>query len=482
MIESLRGLGYTTASALADIIDNSITAGATQVSVTFSWDTDKTTVAILDNGRGMNEAELDSAMRLGEKSPLDHRDTSDLGRFGFGLKTASFSQARRLTVSSKSEQNPIFTLRWDLDLLESSTDDGWHLYEGAHPGSEMLLSPLTSQSKGTLVLWENLDRIVTDGFGPDDLTALMEKVRQHLAMTFHRYLGGDAPRLVIRLNGRSIAPWDPFMTDHPSKAWAPGPVELGSGSSVEVECHVLPHKDRLSEAEYADAGGPEGWITQQGFYLYRNERLLVSGGWLGLGRAWVNDESHKLARIRLDIPNWEDADWKIDIRKSTARPPLKYRPALTRLAEETRERARRVFVYRGQPAKAVGGNPVEAVWQMKRTKTSFRYTISREHPAVRQLAEQSPHATRNIEALLRVIEETVPVQRIWLDTAEEKTPPVNSFAEEPSSEITAVLGIMYRSLRTKTGLTAEEARARLLRTEPFHLYPALVGALPDVPN
>ena len=117
-----------------------------------------------------------------------------------------------------------------------------------------------------------------------------------------------------------------------------------------MQCHVLPHKDQLTAQQEQSAAGPDGWTAQQGFYVYRNARLLVAGSWLGLGqgRSWTKEEAHRLARIRLDLPNSVDRDWKIDIRKSIARPPAAIRARLGRLAEDTRRRARDVFAHRGQ--------------------------------------------------------------------------------------------------------------------------------------
>ena len=142
MVESLRGLGYSTATALADIVDNSIAADATIVDLQFEWDDARSWISVLDNGRGMNAAELDSAMRLGELNPLEARASTDLGRFGLGLKTASFSQARRLTVASRKIGGDVECLRWDLDLLANPDDEGWHLYEGPDPSSRDLLNPI----------------------------------------------------------------------------------------------------------------------------------------------------------------------------------------------------------------------------------------------------------------------------------------------------------------------------------------------------
>lgn len=198
MIEALRGLGYNTATALADIIDNSISAGARKVDVIFHWRESDSYIVVRDNGCGMSAVELDVAMRLGVKNPLTKRSGYDLGRFGLGLKTASFSQCRRLTVSSKKE-GVTTILRWDLDILAASTDDGWYLLEGADPRSQEALAQAEPESNGTVVLWDVLDRIVTSGYGEKDFLNLMDGVEQHLGMVFHRFLEGGLPDLLSRL-------------------------------------------------------------------------------------------------------------------------------------------------------------------------------------------------------------------------------------------------------------------------------------------
>lgn len=481
MIEALRGLGYSAGTALADLIDNSIAAGADQVDLQFDWSSRASRVTIRDNGHGMNEAELDRAMRLGERSPLDDRAAHDLGRFGLGLKTASFSQCRRLTVASRRTGSLIECLRWDLDVLAASPDDGWYLLEGPAPGSERFVDHLTESAHGTMVLWEQLDRLVTPGSTEQDFLNLIDRVERHLAMVFHRYLGGPRPRLRLRINGRDVAPWDPFLSGH-SATWS-SPVETlpTSVGAIEVQCHVLPHKDRLSQQEHDSAAGPDGWTAQQGFYVYRNERLLVAGSWLGLGqgRSWTKEEAHRLARIRLDIPNSADADWKIDIRKSTARPPVAIRERLTRLAEDTRERARRVFAHRGRAIRARDGQPLVQAWRVEHFKGGMRYRIDELHPAVKAVLDDAGDLAPTIRAMLRVVEETLPVQRIWLDTAEAKETPRTGFSGDPPGEVSSVLEVMFRNLVRRKGLSPAYARQQLLQTEPFHNYPDLVAALPD---
>lgn len=482
MIEALRGLGYSTATALADIIDNSIAAGAGRVDVQFSWSGQNSTVTVLDDGNGMNETELDMAMRLGERNPLEERASHDLGRFGLGLKTASFSQCRRLTVASL-KAGLTSCLHWDLDVLAASDDDGWHLIEGPAEGSESRLELLAGQTHGTLVLWEKLDRIVTAGFTEQDFLDLVDRVEQHLAMVFHRFLAGPRPRLHLFLNGQPVKPWDPFLASHPA-TWS-SPVERinAEGGTVEIQCHVLPHKDRLDGDEHASAEGPDGWTAQQGFYVYRNERLLVAGGWLGLGRgrSWTKEEAHRLARIRLDIPNSADAEWKIDIRKSTARPPVSIRERLTRLAEDTRERARRVFAHRGQAVRTANGAPLVQAWRAEHFKDGVRYRIDTDHPAVRAVLDDAGPLEPQVRAMLRVIEETIPVQRIWLDTTEARETPRTGFAGEPPAEVISILDVVYRNMVMRKGLSPEHARQRLLGTEPFNNYPELVAGLPDTP-
>ena len=477
------GLHHTLVTAVADIIDNSIAAGADAVDVHFHWQADRSWISIRDNGSGMGKDALFSAMRLGDRNPLDTRASSDLGRFGLGLKTASFSQARRLTVQS-SDGLETDCLRWDLDLLASAKDDGWFLQSGPAEGSEPLLPAFAAGETGTLVLWEVLDRIVTPGFRDKDFLDLIDVIERHLAMVFHRFLGGSRPRLKIQLNGQRVEPWDPFLSTHPA-TWS-SPVERlqAPGGMIEVQCHVLPHKDRLEQDVHDRAAGPDGWTAQQGFYVYRNERLLLAGNWLGLGRgrAWTKEEAHRLARIRIDISNSADHDWKIDIRKSVARPPVVLRDRLVRLAEDTRERARRVFAHRGKPVRKAGDPPAAQAWRADHFKGGIRYRIDMAHPAVQAVMDLAGDLEPMIKAMLRTLEETIPVQRIWLDTAEAKETPRTGFAGSPKAEVMEVLRPIYRNMILRKGMSPEAARQRLKTMEPFDAFPAFVDGLPDDPT
>lgn len=483
MVEALRGLGYSTPTALADIVDNSIAAKASSVDIFFTWAGSLSNICLLDNGCGMDDQLLELAMRLGQKNPLDVRDVNDLGRFGLGLKTASFSQCRRLTVASK-KNGVVSCLRWDLDVLASNPNGEWTLLEGAAIDSEQLLRRLDSISSGTLVIWELLDRIITPNFTEQDFLDLVDKVESHLGMVFHRFIDGSSSKFTITINGQPIKAWDPFLSDNPA-TWSSPPETINTvNGSVKIRCFVLPHKDRLDPETHESAGGPDGWTAQQGFYVYRNKRLLVAGGWLGLGRgrSWTKEEPHRLARIRLDIPNTADALWEIDVRKSKARPPVAIRDRLTRIAEDTRDRARRVFAHRGQPIRTSGGAQVDEVWRVDHFNGGVRYRIDKNHPAVKALLDEIVGTPIEVDliTMLRIIEETIPVQRIWLDTAEAKETPRTGFAGDPPSEVTSIVMVMYKNMVQRKGFSIELAKAQLLKTEPFNKYPELVNNLPDI--
>lgn len=480
MIEALRGLGYNTATALADIIDNSIAAKATTIKLDFYWNSEASCIRILDDGTGMDDYELDRAMRLGEINPLTERSSGDLGRFGLGLKTASFSQCRKLSVASR-KNNAVECLRWDLDVLSKSKDDGWYLLEGIEKKSEKLFKDLNALEHGTLVLWQILDRIVTPGFTEQNFLNLIDRCEDHLAMVFHRFLEGLKPQIRILINGMPVKPWNPFLENR-SSTWSSPEVTIKTENGiVKVKGYVLPHRDKMDSKEFEYAGGADGWTAQQGFYVYRNKRLLVAGSWLGLGqgRAWTKEESHRLARIRLDIPNSADAEWKLDIRKSTARPPVAIRAKLAKIADDVRDKARKVYAHRGSYVTKNSGGPLIQAWQAEYNSGSMRYRIDRKHPSVKSLLDDAGDLKLQIEAMLKVIEETVPVQKIWLDTAEGKDVLRTGFSGDAPKEIMDVLDVIYRSLVLRKGMSPDLAKAQLLRTEPFQNFTDIVNSLPD---
>ena len=478
LVESLRGVGYSTATALSDLIDNSISAGARNIWLTFRFDGPNSWISLLDDGVGMSDASLGWAMVLGAISPNDKRTASDLGRFGLGLKTASFSQCRSLTVASRQD-NHTSIRRWDLDYICQCGANEWRLLKEPRVNSESLLEPLTELESGTLVLWEVLDRITgsntkNDKKAEDAFHEMIELVEEHLALVFHRYLEQSKPLLQLWINGRRVKAWDPFMSSHPATEPTPSETIQTMHGPAELQGFVLPHKDHLTEREIRLGGGRKGWAAQQGFYVYRSNRLLVAGGWLGLGapRPWTMEEPFRLARLKVDFANDADEAWKIDIKKSVARPPRQLRPRMTELAEVVRDKARRVFAHRGSYGARAATEDLVPAWEAKSTKGGYR--INRKHPVIASLLDGSMGDAKAFEAALKIVEETVPVERIWLDTAEQGEVRHDSNTQDMPPALLEVGRGLVTHWSMKTGLTADQALTRLSATDPFQNYPLAV--------
>ncbi len=480
MAEALRAFGYSTPTAVADLVDNSISAGASLVDIKFHWSGRNSCITLLDDGHGMNEAELINAMRPGSRNPLDTRDEADLGRFGLGLKSASFSQCRRLTVASKSaDRNSVATRRWDLDYINLTSE--WRLLKEASPGSEDRLKGLEEVDSGTVVLWEEIDRIVGD-HRVDDAPArdrfldLAHETEQYLGMIFHRFLEGGA-KLTIRINGNPVAPWNPFLERSPATQLLGEEILKFRGENITIQPFVLPHNSKIDRDTHRFAAGRGGWNARQGFYVYRNRRLLVAGDWLGL--PFTKEEHYKLARIRVDISNAIDQEWQIDVRKSRARPPGVLRKDLERIARLTRERAVAIYRHRGKVVARSGSTGHSFAWQKIVKHGKIAYRISREHPLV-QKALQVPREYRgDIRALLRLVEETVPTAAIAIDHSEHPDDQASPFEITTDKETQEVMVAVYRAL-VLSGLSREDARARLASMDDFRNYPELLAIIDEI--
>jgi hypothetical protein len=455
---ALRGVGYSLDTAIADLIDNSIAAGARTISITPRFADGAATLAILDDGCGMTPEVMLEAMRFGGAGPTAPRRESDLGRFGLGLKTASLSQARRLTLCSKAA-GAVHTMRWDLDHVLQG-DGRWEVLEGFAIGSEHFAAQLDQLPSGTLVLLELVD------FGRDReqvdeavFRSELASLAAHLGMVFHRFIERGA--LKIRLGAMDVNAWDPFL-----ETQKPNSTEVGAdrirtaAGDVLVAGFVMPHRDRFSnDREFERAGGPDGWHAHQGFHIYRGDRIVVSGGWLrlGHGKAWRRSETSRLARIRVDIPTSADFEWQIDVKKSVARPPAAVRSRLERLAENVRDRARDVFLHRARGARPVNAND-GALWTSVTTPEGRSYRLNREHPAIAGLVAANSSIG---EAALRLIETQVPVERIWLERSDDVVvaPTSSSMAIECALELCGAL--------IRQGVARSEAIARVAAAEPF---------------
>ena len=478
LLRSLRGLGYSPETALADLIDNSLAAGARSVEIRLDWREGDPLVEILDDGAGMGFERLIEAMRFGGEGPDADREGDDLGRFGLGLKTASLSQCRELTVASRRDRT-VARLAWDVDRVS----DGWcaDAPDASPPGE--LAAAFERASDGTLISWNRMDRLGgLWGLDRDGFNDRIASIRAHLAMTFHRFLSGEARRLAIGVNGLALSAWDPFCRRHNATMALPRDIIRGPEGKIVARPYILPHRDRFtSEREWEEAGGPGGWVERQGFYVYRADRLVSPGGWLGLGgaRAWTREESSRLARIALDLPVAMDEAWRIDIRKSLARPPAWARARLADIGADARRRAREVFAWRGtgqvSTRKRAKDEGEVWPWEARSGKTVPRYRVRRDHPAVAAVADLLGDDAPLLEGLLSALELTVPVERIWLDVAEQGGAEPGEPGAAEIAELAAPLASLVRSMNNtdeagdrldsvlrSLGLTSAKLRATVI--------------------
>jgi hypothetical protein len=338
LTESLRDIGYDFPSAVADIVDNSVMAGATHVDVSIEFAGEESYVAISDDGEGMTGNGLDEALRYGSRRAYGR---SDLGRYGLGLKTASLSQCRSVTVITCRRSAPEHVNRRTLDLDVIAKFDDWLIFE---PLPEPVIQRSEERLKsepGTVVIWRKLDRVLPEkrpdgGWARRRLDSLATKTADHLGIVFHRYLEPAEGPLVITVNGQKVAPWSPFAPNEPTTTELHlQRFELSVGDisgTVTLRRFVLPARDEFSSPEeFERYSGPLNWNRQQGIYIYRAGRLVQWGGWNGIRGI---DEHTKLARASLEFDTDLDSVFNINVAKMRVTLPPQIRQMLERPINE----------------------------------------------------------------------------------------------------------------------------------------------------
>lgn len=399
-IKSLRDIGYSFEVAVADVLDNSITAKASNVKI-YTVHKPEMIFCLLDDGEGMLEEELKEAMRLATKDPDEIRKRNDLGRFGLGLKTASFSQCKKLTVISK-KKGRISARQWDLDYISQKNE--WLLITPDDIDDLPLIKELRAQKQGTLVIWQSIDRVDKYGF-----INTIDHLKKHLSMVFHRFMDSSIPkkRLKITLNNTRIKPFNPFNVKHPATQQMPSEKVILKNSVVEVQPFILPHHSKVSQQEYEQYATEDGYIRSQGFYLYRENRLLIYGTWWRIHKA---TSAHKLIRIKIDISNDQDDIWGIDVKKSTASPIPELRTELKRIISKIKIKGSRVYTRRGAKIKEKG---IERFWELIPVDGKLRFAINRTHPVYSSICENLHESnTDQLDFYLNGVEAYLPLEAI----------------------------------------------------------------------
>lgn len=409
LMMSARSFGnYDLPSALADLIDNSIKAHARKIDLHCDFNDGNPIVRVVDNGRGMSSDELEAAMRPASSNPLTKRMPDDLGRFGWGLKSASFSQCTRLTVIT-NQAGKLAGAEWNLNEI-----DDWKMGVLSQTEIGELASSPIVEGTGTEVIWRDCDRLSEQGtIDEANFNSLIVHARNEIALIYHKYLFGEVPRrsLRINLNGQEIRGFDPFYSKHDATLpLEEETLDIG-GARVVIRPYVLPHYSKLSSSEFERLAGEDGFIRNQGFYVYRNHRLIIHGTWFRLIKF---GELSQLVRICVEIPNTLDDLWKITIDKSDAQLPAKLKTKLKQVVDRVRKKSSRVF--RSKGGRLDRDNTT--VWTRYARHGEVRYLINRSHPLIGALLEGAEaQEKKSVAAALEVIEQNFPVIAFGADVS-----------------------------------------------------------------
>jgi hypothetical protein len=471
LIEGLRDLGYSLETALADIIDNSIAAKASRVSIRADFNNGSPVVTITDDGCGMDEETLRNAMRPGSFNPRHLRAAHDLGRFGLGLKTASFSQCRKLTVITRSPSGT-YAAQWDLDYVAQMNE--WRVLL-PNPDDIPHTNLLGDQPSGTVIVWEQCDRLTDSESVAVDSNRFNERIakaEQHLELVFHRYLEGEAGlnRLSMSVNQRPLIALNPFFPSRSSQR-PMDKIPSAQGGYVLVIPYTLPHHNSVTEADWERLSLGEGYVRSQGFYLYRRKRLIVHGTWFGLARQL---DLSKLARVRVDLPEHSDDLWKVNVLKASAQPPGAVRQHLSRIVSELTRDSRRAYQHRGKRLDKVAP---DLIWERRVAHGSISYAINTAHSVFGPLRTMLDEAAlRELQRALGLVARTIPYDSILVDLNE--SPKDLRSPEIELGDLRALVATYLDALR-REGF-GKDASIRVLRdTSAFSTDWHLVSAQVD---
>ena len=321
---------------------------------------------------------------------------------------------------------------------------------------------LRSYDHGTLVVWQGLDRLKAGEINFEAaLGRKIDGVRDHLALVYHRYLSGEKglTKLKLNINGVKVSPKNPFLIGKSTQPMDDESLYV-RGQKIVVRPYILPHTSKLSKEEIDELGGKEGLRAQQGFYVYRNKRLLVWGDWFRMMR---KGDLSKLARIQVDIPNTLDDLWTLDIKKSAAIPPAEVRSNLKNIIAKLADHSKRTWTYRG---KKETSDDITHVWNRLKTRNGgYVYEINKENPFLVQIMNAHPEVKKDLLLLLRQIEAGIPLNALYLDlTNDEK------IGNEQDIQLKEIIQMVQQILQTTDTTLHGTMIDTLVGSEPFSLY------------
>lgn len=418
LMGSMRHMGYSFADAVADVMDNSISANATIIRLLFPTNPEAIYVGILDNGHGMSKQELFRAMCYGSQANEKERSEDDLGRFGLGMKSASLSQCRKMTVISKKD-GEICAYRWDYDEITSQGQRGdWAVLElnDEDIKQQYCYSDINELGHGTLVLWEEFDGLYKSSGGRiyEALTRNRNYILDHLPLIYHRFITEDG--LKIFINYEELKALDPFLVNRSDCSWGtikqPLTDSCGKEHFVEITPYKLPFVTEMSDAEKHLIGGADKMSKMQGYFIYRGHRLIRYGTWFGAPR----HEISKYARVKVDIPNCMDDIWKVDVMKRNAEIPTELAKLLEKTIGSLIAKSTRQTKFRGRKVTTLDEKQVYVWDRIESRQDYFSYKINRSNYFIRSVLDQLDDSQKtSVELMLQQIENYIPIHQMHLD-------------------------------------------------------------------
>lgn len=405
LLESNRNLGYSIEEAVADLIDNSVTAMATLITIELNWHNGNPIFRLWDNGQGMGKEKLIKSFKLGS---LEQRNPKDLGRFGFGMKTASLSQAKELVVISKQKNDQVYIRSLDLNFI-ASIGKKWNLKYCDPADFKDEIEILEKAGQGTIICWKNWDRAPQS---QDDFISLITKISNYVSVCFHRFIEGG---IKIYSHDELLKSVSPIPRD--SQKYSDIPLE--SYENSRQTAYILKHP-KFWDQEYDALPSINsyslfnGFAAQQGIYIYRENRLLNPyGGWLGVIKP-IN--SSKLARVTIDYPNAADKLWTLDITKTHATIPYEFKKEIEKLIENTKlesvSKITRGVASITNKVKNLYDNSL--IWQEKEDKgvRCYRYIPDINHPIFLNLIDSKKVDRKTLGLVFDLLSQNLPVARI----------------------------------------------------------------------
>lgn len=471
LMESMRSMGYTFESAISDVIDNSISAEANSIDIDFPSNPLDIYIAIIDNGHGMDSEELVKAMKYGSSNVNETRAEKDLGRFGLGMKSASLSQCRKLTVISK-KNGKYCACSWDLDIVIETKE--WTLIEYNQEEIKKIkcFERLESFESGTIVIWQNFDYIykISKGNVYHEISKKLDDTEKYISLIFHRFMARTKNKVNISINERIIEPLEPFLENHKKTTEKKEDMisqedKDGIKRIIKIKPYILPFQKDLTDTDIKKLGGQTRLNREQGFYVYRNDRLIIWGTWFKMA---PKTELSKYARIKIDIPNTLDDIWSIDIKKQKAFLPPAIENQLIKKVEDSLITSKTKVVHKAT-IKDDNKNRLWHIFKTRDGKVLFR--INKNSPVLEHIYSQvSQEVHSYLDDIFEYIEKTIPYQDMYIAVANNTIENTISDEEKQLLINKAISFIDTLYILSNGSKTKEEIIDEVLKMQPFSEY------------